>query len=310
MGFGKNEFLPIEEYETYLYENPEKYGRAFALRRWDDEVHESETNIAALAVSFLTVQACRFNITGVMPDSLGIEEEHYVHSYASIGKLSACTVSFAVCTMFCVQLQGWLSQDHTTHTPLSIWTDFIEVMKGSLAMAFAWGLLYAGKWGSATVTVLGSPNAVHTRVLLALIISGVAFLVILGLDKIADMPCTSSNTDNAIFSIITALGVLVGFAWEQSFDGGLEVIAELTSNPVVAELAMASLVAVIVIAPWRKYILVQVIVLERLWEEKNMEQSDDDVDGITGNPWGGGAGEPSPRGDSCRDIRAAGGGLL
>eukprot|EP00811_Abedinium_folium_P011056 NODE_2022_length_2310_cov_5.063674.p1 GENE.NODE_2022_length_2310_cov_5.063674~~NODE_2022_length_2310_cov_5.063674.p1 ORF type:complete len:696 (+),score=126.44 NODE_2022_length_2310_cov_5.063674:35-2089(+) len=310
LGFDKNELLPIEEYDTILLEDPEKYGRALALRKWDEAVHEAETSIAALAVSFLTVQACRFNITGVMPDSLGIEEEHYVHSYASIAKLSACTVAFAVLTTIYVQIQEQFTKDHSANAALSIWTDFSEVMKGSLAMSFAWALLYAAKWGVAMVECMGSPNVVHSRVLLAIIISGVAFLVILGLDKIADMPCTNSNTDHVIFSIITALGVLVGFAWEQSFDGGLEVISELTSNPVAAELGLALGVAAIVITPWRKYILVQVITLEKLWEEKNLEGSQCEVDSTSGNPWGGGGGsrtaDSSPQRDSCREVMALG----
>eukprot|EP00812_Abedinium_dasypus_P000092 NODE_1011_length_1269_cov_325.932455.p2 GENE.NODE_1011_length_1269_cov_325.932455~~NODE_1011_length_1269_cov_325.932455.p2 ORF type:complete len:212 (-),score=53.76 NODE_1011_length_1269_cov_325.932455:619-1218(-) len=128
----------------------------------------------------------------------------------------------------------------------------------------------------------------HNRVVLAILISFVAFLIILGLDKIADLSCTTSTTDNAIFSIITALGVLVGFAWEQSFDGGLEIVSELTPHPIKTELMLAIFVAAIVIEPWRRYILKQVLHHMKAWEERNAmnEEGEEDLPVVGGNPWG------------------------
>jgi len=73
--------------------------------------------------------------------------------------------------------------------------------------------------------------------------------------KAADSPVTGDLADLGIISIIGGLGILVGFAWEQSFDGGVEVIAELTPYPILAQLGMAILVALVVVTPWRRYIL-------------------------------------------------------
>merc|ERR1719359_550423 len=100
-----------------------------------------------------------------------------------------------------------------------------------------------------------------SRVVLALIVSFTAFGIIFVLDKIADLESTGESTDQGIFSIIGGLGILVGFSWEQSFDGGVEAIAALTSRPLMAECGLALLVTIVVMPAWQKYILKTVIEL-------------------------------------------------
>merc|ERR1712066_208316 len=56
-------------------------------------------------------------------------------------------------------------------------------------------------------------------------------------------------------SIINALGILVGFAWEQAFEGAAGCISSLAPDPVWTKLGQALLVGIIVIPAWRKYIL-------------------------------------------------------
>merc|ERR1719265_286001 len=125
------------------------------------------------------------------------------------------------------------------------------ILQNSMTMAFAWSLLYAFKWELARFPGLGSPNGITARLVLALLISFVAFLLIYVLDMVADSHLTGDASDEAIFSIIGGLGIPVGFSWEQSFDGGVEVIAALTSRPLMAECGLALLVTIVVMPAWQ-----------------------------------------------------------
>merc|ERR1711904_75168 len=65
-------------------------------KKYEHEIVEAMNFVAALCVSFLTVQGVRFNITGVLPDNVGVEEEHWKHAMDCSIKLAACTVVFGI----------------------------------------------------------------------------------------------------------------------------------------------------------------------------------------------------------------------
>merc|ERR1719510_916490 len=73
-------------------------------KKWEVTVVEAMNDVAALNVSFLTVQACRFNITGVLPDNIGIEEEHWLHKRSASVILMVIAVVFATCTILMVRM--------------------------------------------------------------------------------------------------------------------------------------------------------------------------------------------------------------
>eukprot|EP00747_Dinoflagellata_sp_TGD_P149340 gnl/TRDRNA2_/TRDRNA2_177001_c3_seq8.p1 gnl/TRDRNA2_/TRDRNA2_177001_c3~~gnl/TRDRNA2_/TRDRNA2_177001_c3_seq8.p1 ORF type:complete len:491 (-),score=128.34 gnl/TRDRNA2_/TRDRNA2_177001_c3_seq8:108-1502(-) len=247
----------------------ERNGKEYALEKWEDEVFESENEIAGLQVSFLTLQACRFNITGVLPNNLGIELEHYIHpTYCSI-ELGCLSLFFVFATIGLVLLLNQFKEDDKEMTLFKkLLKKMVIVTVNASSMAFAWCQLYIFKWEAAKrIPSFGSPNTLTADVLLALAISTVAFSLIFVLDKISDSGIAGNQADTVIFSIISALGILVGFSWEQSFDGGVETIAALTPSPILAELGLAVVVALIVIAPWQLYILQTVITLGEEREE-------------------------------------------
>jgi len=66
---------------------------------------------------------------------------------------------------------------------------------------------------------------------------------------------TGDAADTAIKSIINSLGILVGFSWEQSFDGAVEVLSSEFEHPVKAHFAFASAVTIVIVPAWRTYIL-------------------------------------------------------
>merc|ERR1719426_773280 len=44
-------------------------GIEWCVYKWDEETYEAENDISSLAISFLLLQATRFNLTGIMPDT-------------------------------------------------------------------------------------------------------------------------------------------------------------------------------------------------------------------------------------------------
>jgi len=251
------------------------FGKLEAIEKWRDEVYESENDIAGLSLSFLLVQCVRYNISGVMPDGMGIEEEDFLHPMTCVVQLAACAGIFAVLACFIIWIQ------HTDCLKRcagerSFLKRFLEVCAVSLAMAFSWCCMYAAKWELTRISAMsgseGSPNAVTPRLILSLIVSFIAYLIIRGLDKLADMESTGEAVDAAIICIINALGMLVGFSWEQSFDGGVETISELAPRPFLAQFAMACVVATVVVTPWRRYILTTVMRLTEIRKSKKLKE--------------------------------------
>merc|ERR1712176_962318 len=86
-------------------------------------------------------------------------------------------------------------------------------------MGFAWCGFFAAKWILASISYLqDAEDHMLLEVLLALFISLSSMSLILVLDKVADADWTDEKADEAIRQIIGAIGILVGFSWEQCFD--------------------------------------------------------------------------------------------
>jgi hypothetical protein len=229
----------------------------WCLEQWDDEVYESELDIAGLAISFLTVQACRVSITGVMPDNMGIEERIYLHPSGDTLILGGIGVGFAIlCVMFVI-IHSYLPWQIEAGTLLSTWKRVVLTCQQAFAMAFAWSLFTCSKWEMARYLPQFMPNGVISRVLLALEISMIACFVIWILDKLADLEETGEVADRAIITLIGSLSTLVGFSFEQSFEGAVEALADLTfkDHKVGAELVLTILVVLIVYPAWKWHIL-------------------------------------------------------
>merc|ERR1712048_53527 len=239
--------------------------------KWDEEVYECENDIMGLCISFLIVQACRFNITGILPNSLGIEEKKYVHGTHASLLMALLAFLSAVSTIVLVRVHGMFPKEVTPGTFLSLCKRMMIALRITASMCIAWCLMTLAKWR--ITWIIGDPNLLHSRVILACVVSVFAFVIILVLDKVADLDCTGRDTDTAIFSFIWAHGILVGFSWEQSFDGALEVIAEHAFDPTLATLMMATAVAIFVIYPWRLYILPRVIRKEKEWDSRHGEET-------------------------------------
>merc|ERR1711862_197347 len=110
------------------------------------------------------------------------------------------------------------------------------------------------------------------RILLALVLSGIALGVIFFLDHVEDAG-SSAERSKVIQNCINSLSILVGFSWEHSFDFALEAVASKTTNPSMAKLFATGAVAIVITPAWRRHILVKVIQLNQLQAEESRVSS-------------------------------------
>lgn len=148
-----------------------------------------------------------------------------------------------------------------------------ETALNSTAMSFGWCVLWATRWAGVRMesTTDLHVQSVMGRVVIALILSGMAMSVVFVLDKVDDMHQGVEDSQvgaQAIQTIIGALGVLVGFSWEHSFDGGVEAIASQTDYEEPMQLFFAFLVVAFIVPAWRRHILTKVMVLDELKQER------------------------------------------
>lgn len=81
----------------------------------------------------------------------------------------------------------------------------------------------------------------------------------------------------AMRGTILALGVLIGFAWEKSFDTAVDDTAEKESNimpPSFIKVVLAMLLATVVLPAWRWYILPEVVRLGGFSDPADEEAED------------------------------------
>jgi hypothetical protein len=235
-------------------------GIEWCVYKWDEETYEAENDISSLAISFLLLQATRFNLTGIMPDNIGIEEENWLHPSKDVYSLAGVGLILAVlcCLIVVVYVETFPeSVEIAPGTCMSFVKRLTLVLKGTTAMGFAWSLMYSAKWQITILLPELNPNFVLARVLLALTVTVIAYFIILGLDFLKDQTFTGEKTDKSIEAIIQSMSTLVGFTWEQSFDGALEVVGENSSAKyrLVIQLALTAGIVMVTLPQWRRYIL-------------------------------------------------------
>jgi len=144
-----------------------------------------------------------------------------------------------------------------------------DVLLNTFAMCFAWCMMYSARWAWMRYDVLGMHvGSIDARILLALALSLVSFVLISGLDAIDDLMRAEGRADTsarAIASIVGAISVLVGFSWEHSFDGAVTAIADLNhAHPKTSKFVLGLSVFAFLLRPWSLYILRRAMQLEEL----------------------------------------------
>lgn len=248
------------------------------LSLWDRFAEEAENDVGALALSFLVAQAVCYVITGVLPGPEGDEGDHHYYGIWSICQMLISAGLFGLLRMLMIRVARTLTGHHEHEASMGMqwreyWMRWLFILQDTIAMCLAWCVLWAATWLVARELVklhlveLGfTSDCAVVRMVLAMVVSILAFFIILVLDWLSDMQ--EGDDERALRSIISCLGVLVGFSWEGAFGKGVEVIAELTDSqsmwyPVFVRLAIALCIGIVVIPAWRMYILRALLKLER-----------------------------------------------
>jgi len=116
----------------------------------------------------------------------------------------------------------------------------------------------------------------------ALTVSVIAFVLILGLDKIGDGDLTSDSVEKALRQLIMALAILVGFGWEQSFDIAVEALSlhmEIFHSQGLAKFLISVVLVGIVAPAWKRFIIPAYMRLHEQ-HEHNRESAWEEYDAI------------------------------
>lgn len=226
---------------------------------WRERTAETEDEVIALAVSFSIVQMLRFGVSGHLPNAAGEDPEGFnLHSNSSCALLLLVGLVPGVADV----VRVLYTRNAKTFTRIVSGEGEDEVPRsrnwceGISSMSFAWCIHFAADWWIASHLHLdGSMKAV----LSALAVTAVAFVVIFGLDKVADSKYDDVEVHRALRGMIAGLGLLVGFSWERCFDASLEGLANHryfgTVPPAISRVALAFGLALMVLPAWKWYIL-------------------------------------------------------
>jgi hypothetical protein len=274
---------------------------------WVEETTETEDDVMGLTVSFVIVQVLRFLTTGIFPNEEGEvegeweQQKQYLPTYQRGLQLFAVGILLYMahmlrqlfCKKHCKECHGKGKRNNGEKCSNCKGTGQTKVFKCDarteeqvtivLGMVFSWCVFFGAGWtvdlclrGSLQFKAGDESTATMSSVLVAGVILGWAFSMIFILDKLADQTWTDKEVDKSLRGLNKALGILIGFAWERSFDASVVRMANSTSmfSPAVTKLILSLLLCAIVVPAWRQFILPE---LQRLmvFEEEDEEAEEE-----------------------------------
>jgi hypothetical protein len=128
-------------------------------------------------------------------------------------------------------------------------------------MVHCWCLYFSGVWMMAASDVaeyIGVyEDSALLKVILACLLTVYAFVLIFALEKLASLEATGPKADQAIYTVMGSLGILVGFTWEQAFERSVSTVVQ--ANPAAPEPVLKAGLALflvgMVLPAWRMYII-------------------------------------------------------
>jgi len=259
---------------------------------WDDETEEAENDVMGLTLSFLTMNAIRFGITGCLPNQEGKEEEctveEFLYHHSTVDKWLLLGTAFVFTFLVFLIMFKWpeslselaeakekgeLSEEQMEkQANMLLFSRLCEGVFVAVSMCFSWSFFYAVQMVLAGIGFLeGQPELL--AVLLALTISLLSFGSLIFLDKLYDsdsskwpIPIDDAKCDKALTALMCSIALLVGFAWEQCFDQSVDALAEKTNkvpidivNQHTTKLFLSLFCSALLVPAWKMYILPYVL---------------------------------------------------
>lgn len=283
--------LPISFAGQFLLQRITAYARHTTImadsvklkceKLWDEHTIEAEDDIMSLTISFNLAQAIRFLNSRVLPNQEGNEAMDVLtgHTTNQILRLWAAVVFFVVLVALLYhymplpqedaeesssESEGFLRTVSHASTAESnpIYARSWKITVIACSMTFAWCAFYSAIMSLAQVRILQDEMALALA--LTLTISVGSFIVIRILDIIVDLEATNDRVDATLKQIIRSLGLLVGFAWEQTFDSATSVLSSGMVHTHIAKFVIAVFCVLVIVPAWYEYILPMAIT--RSWE--------------------------------------------
>jgi len=233
--------------------------------KWNGASMEAETDVMALTTSWQLVQTLQFLITGRLPNKEGKEAWVLLvhHSSSQVLAMLASSLFFVVAMTIVIfntkAIDKLTAQVSRNEASLKWLLRVKETILAVISMGFAWSVFVSGEWFIASLPLIRTTeDDMLLQVSLAMFFSMTCFTCIRGLDMIADWHL-GMEVDHTIVQIISAVGILIGFSWEQCFDVALDSLSRVFPSRQIAKMGLAVFCAGILVPAWRWWILPMVL---------------------------------------------------
>jgi hypothetical protein len=238
-------------------------GEETVAEQWRSIVADKENDVCGLACSFLAFLAFRFAIVGKLPSIEGTVVATPDQVPELLPKVFLAMVFWILAGVACIWFHvqsGFVDPEDEMN-----WKTRLSCIAQNFCnMTVSWAALLAVNYLVRYQQWFESCEAIPAKISIAFLTSYVAFMFMWMMDKIDDYlkarnpPVISSWSKN----IILALGLAIGFAWEQSFDAAVDDVSlslqqhfHLQSRATVfGKMIGASILTAVVLPAYRLYI--------------------------------------------------------
>lgn len=223
------------------------------VTRYDDVCVEMENEFAGFVLGLMCTQAIIYSITGTMPP---IEGFPFGKTMPEVKSLMGASGGAIITLMLFIIFIRKVYKDREVSPFMS---RAIEIIEMTISMTIGWTLLFAGRWlfwVSTKDEGVGQGDLMSARMVQALAFSFVSFACIFVIDFLADRGALDTS---ALRSLMSAMGLLLGLAWEGAFGEAIEGIGRVFEDQpkthiVIMDTLGLSLCA-IVLPAWAMYVL-------------------------------------------------------
>lgn len=233
---------------------------------WQDKIDDLQNDFGAMAAAVcfsLLVRAC---ISGEYHHISDDEETEDAHTATERRHMLIYACVLIPVAGFLVQQMSSMQARLEAQGRLSYWTKrTIMFFTAFLCMSVAWAFLLWGEWEFDGRD--GGP-VIQNKVHFALAATVVCCLSILALGQISGGAFRSARKVT-----LTALSLLVGWSWEESFDAAVESVTEDSKNPGTMKIMLALGLACVILPVYVTYL--KPVAMDY---EEQLEKLDEDED--------------------------------